>query len=510
MSSSQSQRRARSISSRAAALAVLAAAFSATSGAEAGGLYYSDRGVRPLGRAGAFVAGADDAGALMYNPAGIFDAGGQVLVDGSWVQFSSDYTRQALVQQVDPNTGQPVGNAVRQTFPKVSGSTPFLPIPTLAATVRVHKQVVLGFGVWAPYAALASYPETLQSKPSPQRYSLISLDGSLLAFVGAGVAFAPIKELRLGAEVGVLTGVFKTRATFSGCVPERFLCAPEQPAWDVAAQLDAGPIVAPTGQVGVTYVPTPAWRVGVAVQLPVYVRAPAKLQTRLPATPVFEKATQEGDAGHLAFDLPWSIRAGVETRMVDNLRVEVSFNFDRWSMHDAITLTPDNIALKNVAGFPQTYNLPPVTLVRNFQDSVGIHAGAEYTIPKGRFTFVARGGVSFETSAIPNAYTSVLTIDQNKVTTALGGSVHIGKLRLDATYAHVFGMPVNVDPKDARIPLTSPVEANPPKNPTYINGGNYSARANVIGLGLAYTFDPSPVDAPPPPAGPPPAGPPRR
>ena len=44
--------------------------------ADAGGLYYADRGVRPLGRAGAFVAGADDPGAITYNPAGMFDAGG--------------------------------------------------------------------------------------------------------------------------------------------------------------------------------------------------------------------------------------------------------------------------------------------------------------------------------------------------------------------------------------------------------------------------------------------------
>ncbi|MFT3768485.1 MAG: outer membrane protein transport protein [Minicystis sp.] len=490
--SNGSLRAGRAPSRRAAALGVLAATLLAAPGAMAGGLYYSDRGVRPLGRAGAFVAGADDAGALMYNPAGIFDAGGQVLVDGSWVQFSSDYTRQALVQQIDPNTGKPVGNGMLQTFKPVQGSTPFLPIPTLAATVQVHKQVVLGFGVWAPYAALTSYPEEVEKKPAPQRYSLLSLDGSLLAFVGAGAAFAPIKELRLGAVVGVLTGVFKTKATFSGCVPERFICAPEQPSWDVLAQLSVGPIVAPTGEVGVTFVPSPAWRVGAAVQLPVYVRAPAKLKTRLPSASAFEKASQEGEDGHVAFDLPWTLRAGVETRMVENLRLEVSFNFDRWSMHDSITLTPDNIALKNVAGFPATYNVPPVTLPRHFQDSVAVHAGGEYAIKREKVTIIARGGVSFETSAIPNAYTSVLTIDQNKVTTALSASLQFDQLRFDLTYAHVFGLPVTVDPKDARIPLTSPVSANEPKNPDYINGGYYSARANVVGVGVAWTFDPPP------------------
>jgi long-chain fatty acid transport protein len=479
------------------ALAAVSATLLLAQTADAAGLYYADRGVRALGRAGAFVAGADDASAITYNPAGLFDAGGQVLFDGSWVHFTSDYTRIANLTQVDPNTGKPVGS-YQQTFPTVNGSTPFLPIPTLAVTFKPHKQWVVGFGAWAPYAALTSYPETVNKGPAPQRYSLLSLDGSALAFVGAGAAFAPIKELRLGATVGMLTGIFNTKATFAGCVPERFLCASEEPSWDVLAQLKVGPIFAPTGSLGLTYIPTSAWRVAAAFQLPVYVSSHATLKTRLPASPAFEKASQDGDGGTVSFKLPWSVRAGVETRMVENLRVEVAFNFDRWSMHDSIKLNPDNIALKNVAGFPETYYIPPVTLPRGFQDSVAVHLGGEYTIKLSKVDVDVRAGVSFETSAIPAAYTSVLTIDQNKITTGLGGSLHWQKLRFDLVYAHVFGFNVDVDPKDAQISLISPVQANPPKNPDYINGGKYAARADVLGLGLAYTFDPQVPDDPAP------------
>lgn len=469
------------------ALAALAGSLLAASPAAAGGLYYSDRGVRPLARGGAFIAGADDAGAMMYNPAGMFDAGGQFLFDASWVNFTSDYTRQALVQQIDPNTGKPLGSFT-QTFPTVKGTTPFLPIPTIVATFQVHSKVVIGFGAWAPYAALTTYPEVVNGKAAPQRYSLLSLQGSALAFVGAGIAVAPIKELRVGATVGMLTGVFNTQTMFAGCVPERFLCAPEQPSWDVLAQLSVGPIFAPTGSVGLTWIPHPNWRIGAAFQLPVYVRSGATLKTRLPATPVFEKASQEGTDARVSFDLPWSARAGVETRMVENLRLEASFNYDRWSMHDSINLDPQGIAFKNIAGFPQTYFIPSVKLPRNFQDSVAIHLGGEYTLAGAGLLWDVRGGLSFETSAIPNNYTSVLTIDQNKLTAALGGSVHWKKLRVDLTYAHVFGFNVDVDPKDAKIALISPVQANEPKNPSFINGGKYSARANVIGIGMAYSF----------------------
>src|SRR5438105_2564652 len=79
------------------ALGVLACAL-APAQADAAGLYFSDRGVRPMGRGGAFVAGADDLGAVWYNPAGIADAGSAALVDFSWLRFSVDYTRELLVR----------------------------------------------------------------------------------------------------------------------------------------------------------------------------------------------------------------------------------------------------------------------------------------------------------------------------------------------------------------------------------------------------------------------------
>jgi long-chain fatty acid transport protein len=478
------------------AAAALLAAITASPSASAGGLFYSDRGVRPLGRAGAYVAGGDDLGSIAYNPAGMYDAGGQFFIDGSWVHFTSDYTRIANVQQTDPNTGKVVGT-YQETFPTVSGTTPFVPIPTIVGSFRPRKDLVVAVGAWAPYAALTSYPSSVNGGPAPQRYSLLTLNGSLLAFVGAGVAWAPIKELRLGATVGMLTGVFKAQVALSGCVPERFICASEDPSWDVNAQMSVGPIFAPTGSLGAVWVPHPAWRVGAAFQLPVWIRSPATLSVQLPSTPVFEQASVSGNSADVAFDLPWTARLGVETRVVDNLRVELAGKVEGWSMQNSINLTPKGIALNNIAGFPATYYVPPISLPRGFQDSGSVNLGAEYHIPTtGNWAYDVRLGTSFETSAIPNGYLSVLTIDQNKVTLGLGGSIHYKNLRVDVVYAHVFGFNTYVNPANAKISLLSPVQANPPANPDYINGGNYSARADVLGLGLAYSFDPIETELP--------------
>src|SRR4051812_48093155 len=105
----------------------------ASSNADAAGLFMTDRGVRPMGRGGAFVAGADDLGAIWYNPAGLTDAGSSVLIDFSWLNFSAEYTRSTNV--VD------AGGTVRTVdSPQVKGTSPFLPIPTIAGSYNFGKK----------------------------------------------------------------------------------------------------------------------------------------------------------------------------------------------------------------------------------------------------------------------------------------------------------------------------------------------------------------------------------
>lgn len=470
-------------------VALLACAGFGVSEAWAAGLYLSNRGVRPLGRGGAFIAGADDAGAITYNPAGLFDAGGQFLLDGAWVNFSSEYTRQSLVRQVDPNTGEPVGSYV-QTFAPVEGSTPFLPIPTIAGTYKLNPEWVLGAGIWAPYAALASYPDTVGGQPSPQRYSLLSLGGSALALVGVGAAYAPSPKLRLGATLGILTGVFRSTVVFSGCVPERFFCAPEDPDYDVLAELNAGPIVAPTGQLGAIYKINSKVTLGASFQLPIFVRSGATIRTRLPASPVFETAVQEGEDADIDFELPWGIQVGVEARPIDHLRVELAGSFDGWGIHDTIEVDPDGVALKNIAAFPEKYYIPKVALARGFQNSFSVRLGGEYDFSVAGKRMFARGGISFDSTAVPDEYLSVLTMDANKITPSIGFGAEIGPIRLDAVFAYVIMPEVTVDPASAKIQQVSPVQANPPAFPNAVNGGIYNGGATIVGLGAAYTYDP--------------------
>ena len=463
--------------------------------AEGAGLYLSERGVRPLGRAGAFVAGADDLGAIYYNPAGLADVGKSFLFDATYVHFSSEYTRRTVVRQTDPNTGETISDQI-QTFAPVEGSAPFIPIPTLAFSFVPKDKWTVALGLWAPYAGIATYPDKVNGQAAPQRYSLLSLEGSALAVVGGYASYQISPTLRVGAGVEVLAGIFKSTVVFSGCVPDKFFCAPEQPDWDVLAELNVGPIIAPSANAGVVWLPHPKVRVGLSGHLPFWVRSSGTIRTRLPAAAPFATATQEGDEADVAFELPWNLRAGVEARPVQNLRLEAALAYDGWGVHDSIRVDPQGVALKNVVGFPETYYIPSVNLERQFQGAFSVRLGGEYRIPVSKAQLDIRAGVGFETSAVPNEYVSVLTIDSNKLTPSIGAGVTIGAIRLDMVVAHAFFFSQDVDPRQAKIGQVSPVVANPSPNPNIINGGTYSANATMIGLGAAYTFGAPP--APPP------------
>jgi long-chain fatty acid transport protein len=465
------------------ALVVFLAAALASAPAAAAGLYFSDRGVRPLGRAGAFVAGADDLGSIWYNPAGLMDAGAAILVDAAWLRFTSDYTRRTLVTDSS-------GAQREIAFGTVSGQAPVLPIPTLAAsrTFGDDRSVVIALGAGAPYTAITSYPLTVNGAPAPSRYSLVSLDGSALILLGAWVAVRPTRELSVGAGVQLLTGSFKSTVVFGANPNDRLLGAPEDPKYDAFSRLNVGPIFAPTANIGATYRPDSAVRLGLSFQLPAHVDSKAAVDVKLPAAPEFDNAAQVGNTAQVQFNLPAILRLGVELAPLDELRVEFAYVREFWSGHRSIDIAPTDITLTGITGFPSPFKVAPIHIPRNFQDSNSLRLGGEYRVLPGGRQLALRAGLAYETSAIPNAYVSPLTIDLNKVTATLGASLALDEhWRLDAVVAHVFGSDTDVSPAEAAVPRVNPVAGNPTATEA-VNGGAYSARSDVFGLGVNYKF----------------------
>ncbi|MBX3234008.1 MAG: outer membrane protein transport protein [Labilithrix sp.] len=460
-----------------------------SSSAQAGGLFMTDRGVRPLGRGGAFVAGADDLGAIWYNPAGLADAGSSVLVDFSWLNFSAEYTRSTLVTDA--------GGTVRQIdFPQVKGSSPFLPIPTIAGSYNFgkEKEYTAAIGIFAPYTAIASYPLNVNGQPAPSRYSLVSLEGSALVVAGGYFAYKPIEQFRVGLGLQALVGNFNATTVFSASPPDRLIGAPEDPQYDAFSQLAVGPIVSPSGNLGMIAEPSKYLRLGVSGQLPFWVNAPAKIKVRLPTAAPFDNARQVGEDANVRFVLPAVARVGAELRTdfgdASRLRIELAYVREFWSMHDSIDIRPSNIKLHDITGFPSPFGVAPISLPKNFQDSNSIRLGTEYSLKNllKEYWIDLRAGISYETSGVPRAWVAPQTYDADKVVASVGGGLHIGQhWRMDALAALALLNGTSVDPAEAQVPRVNPVKGNP-TDTEKINGGLYAARALILGVGVNYKF----------------------
>jgi len=434
--------------------------------AAAGGMYLPTRGVRPTGRGGAFVAGADDLSATWFNPGGLAHlTGGALLVDAALVQQAITYDR------IDSG-----GNAQ----PAVDNKSPGLPIPSIGYARPLGKKATLAVGVWAPYAGLAKFDET-----GAQRYSSVDLSKSLIATLGVGVGIRLGDKIRVGVTVQDHLVALETAIMLSGC-PSQTTCAPEDPDFDSLNRVDQNSFFNPSGSVGAQIDLGKKATFGAALQLPVWVRGKGKLHTRLPASGFFDGASVEGDRADVAFDLPAAIRAGLEVRP-GNWRVELATTIELWSQHDTMTIEPHDVRIVDVPGVG-TYELGPMEVPRNFKNTYAAHLGVEGKPMSGK-PLVVRLGYAFETGAPPTEYLSVLTVDGTKHLGALGAGYTFGSWTVDVLFAYAKMSNRTVAQGTGLAPQLNPIrDQSTDPLVVYVNDGDYASSWLMIGAGTSRTF----------------------
>jgi len=127
----------------------------AASSAQAAGMFLTPRGVRPLSRAGAFVAGADDGNALSYNPAGLAYAPSELLFDAGSCSCA----------RLTSAASSPARSPSRAS----TGSPLELPSPTLAFVQRLEsvRGLTVAGGVAVDYPLFQSWPSNVDGAPAP-------------------------------------------------------------------------------------------------------------------------------------------------------------------------------------------------------------------------------------------------------------------------------------------------------------------------------------------------------
>jgi long-chain fatty acid transport protein len=407
------------------------------------------------------VAGADDASAFWYNPAGLGWAGRQLVVSASLPVLFAEFAR------IDGGG---------ETLAPTSASAAPIPIPAVFYSDDFGlRDVSFGVGVFAPTALSLSWSDAVDA---PTRYSLITMDGTALLHLGLGAAWRPIPALSVGLGAQLVVGGFRAVTTLSAC--DRVICSqPENPDFDARAEIDLSPVAAPTFGAGLTY-DAGRVRLGASIQTGYALSGEATMRVRVPSAAIFDGARVDGDRGALSLDMPWILRAGVEVRPIGELRVEASAVAELWSSQRDLTVIPRDVWLRNVTAIGD-YEVGPVTIPRAMRDTLSLRLGGEYRAG----TVALRAGLSYENGAFDDATLSPLTLDSDRWMPSVGASVELTRaVHVDAAFVYVAMRDRQV--RNSAVPQVNPIRP-PPADPVYVGNGDYAMDAVVFALGLRWT-----------------------
>ena len=167
------------------------------SGADAGGLSFSEHGAKATGMANAFVGQADDPSALFYNPAGITQLPGTQVMAGTSVVYLDSVFRSST-------TGESA--QLQDQFPLV---------PHLYITHRFKKwdeRLSVGLGIYTPFGIVVDWPDTWQGRFDSTNAKLRT------TIYNPTVAFRATERLSIAAGVRVadVAAEFEQKVNLTG------------------------------------------------------------------------------------------------------------------------------------------------------------------------------------------------------------------------------------------------------------------------------------------------------
>jgi long-chain fatty acid transport protein len=452
------------------------------------GYYSTDVGVRAgLGRAGAFVARADDQTAAWYNPAGFADQ------KGTHFQLDDSFIKQSIFFQRTDASGQNMG------FPVGNTATPrWVPFLGVSSDFGL-RDWTFALSAFGPHGRAMRYPEL-----GTQRYTLISTNVTE-AFVQLSAAWRPLPKLRIG---------FAFRYEYLKATQDRKLSISGTPGNedlnDVGLFYTVTDSFSPNFQLGALWTPHPFLTLGVGWRPYLPVDASGDLgvnaadverlrQTMFrnlgicgskDANPCDPRAP--GNAAQLidvTFAMPNILRAGVRVHEPDprarQWDVELDFVWERWTGFGQLTTVPRNIYYTLASTTPT--RLTKIVEDKNYGDAFSLRLGGEVEIIPGRL--VLRAGAFYETSAVPARSLSVALVDSDKIGVSFGLSLKTSWLEMSLGYTHIQLFERSVrDSVVRQINLTYLAIGVQDQAPV-VGNGIYRSGWDNLGIGLRVSFD---------------------
>jgi long-subunit fatty acid transport protein len=437
--------------------------------AEAGGLFAGENGSQAQARGGAFVARADDASALMHNPAGLAKTKGkgQLFIGTSLVFFHLRFDR-AGVYPTWPEAPPGEQPFAGQEMPAVESDNPPQPVPLIAAALRFDKLAV-GFGVIAPQAyPNRKFAETVNvggvtTNASPQRYDIVE-EEALVALPSLAVAYRVSPKLDVGVRGSWGFGTLAATSYVWGTVNADTNGAPiEDVENDGRFDVDVKDTFMPAFGLGFLYRVSPSLELGGAYASKVTLAGTgvghAVLGDRLavggartivvPPEEAGQKAqckaggTRQDLSACVDLVIPQAAQLGV--RYVfrrgggggdggvggaagERGDLELDVRWENWSQATNVDVLVDGVTAQDVDPLVIVKDLKPTRLRHGFRDVIAVRLGGSWQL--GRVDL--RGGLSYDSAAAPTSWTRLDLDGTDRYQVAGGVGVAVSKtVRVD-------------------------------------------------------------------------------
>lgn len=476
-----------------------------TAPAFAGGLRVPDNSPRALGRAGAFVAKADDLTAIYFNPAGLANLKGtQLLISGTYNKLLLDFKRAGI----DPGTGAPYTSA--------SPKQPFVPVPYFVVSSDFGlKDWTFALGLQAPSSVGSkNWPED-----GPQRYSVISTAVAMVWYT-ASVAYRPTKNFAIGISL-IWADMFKLnfKLTVDGnikALSNPLYKSDETREFDTIVELNAKDRFNFTAIIGLWYRPVKCIDIGLSSMIaPLNFNATGTLKVHWPNTylPLVQDGkiflSQDGKTPSasdtipitLSMQMPPDIRFGIRYRHLKGERevfdIELGVFVEFWRVLEELRVTPKG----GISTYGEFNELPVISIKKQYYDTISVRLGGDWNV----LPFLTwRMGLFWESPAVPQAFSNVdfLNFMRFGVSTGFSFKWKWGRASAGVMYIHSPTRTISKEQTSLHQqvpftkcapPHTDPLTCDPgrlgipPGNP--IGAGEYKVNYILVALGFEIFID---------------------
>lgn len=465
------------------------------------GISVGDQGAVAAGRGGAFVAKADDATAIEYNPAGLTSLHGTQLYLSNRFGYAHEQFRRAPLLDWS-EAGEGIPDYV--TFDTVNNEHTWQLLgPMIVVSTDFGLQSwAFALGTYAP----AGISTQEFSQDGGQRYMLTRRDTKILYYslsaawrykdvFGVGVSLQWVDLAQLELQL-IVNG-----DTTPGQV------SPVSSLFDMAATVKGADHTGISAILGFWVHPMPSFQLAFSGRLiPTYLHADSELSL----TPVFlsleeapELSRNDNPDNNVTFamTLPMELRAGARyihlrgKRDLYDLELDVRYEF--WSQMDEYIIDGKGL-YADVMGV--SVEVGEIVIPKHWKNTFSVRFGGDMNVIDNRL--IIRAGTFYETAASRKNFAYVDFPATHRLGASAGTTLILGRFDVSLSYTYVYEIPFSMSESNGQIYQQVPgsfceapytdnnnCDAHYPEQPSATaNSGVYVSSYHFSSLALSYRF----------------------